>query len=93
MEINMGVFTKNYYSDSLFRGTRNFNIRKNSDSLNYFAKTFNISSRITYDLCCINFNPTFLIYKNDEANGNGHFKLYVVGSMEVLSTTAKTSLQ
>lgn len=28
MGINVGVFTKNYYSDSLFRGTRYLNIKK-----------------------------------------------------------------
>lgn len=87
---NIGVFTKNYYSDSLFRGIGKFNVRNTNDTLNYNVKTINRYSRIVYDVYGAYFNPTFFI-KSSTTNEGGQFRLYLNASLEVLSTTAKTN--
>jgi len=89
--VNTGIFTKNYYADSVNRGIGNFNLRNGNDTLTYNAKMIERSANIVYDIYGAYINPTFLLVQKDKANGNGHFRLYVNLSAEVLSTTAKTS--
>jgi hypothetical protein len=89
--VNAGIFTKNYYADSIYRGVGTFKIRNGNDTLTYNSKMIERSANIVYDIYGAYINPTFLLIQKDKANGNGHFRLYFNLSAEVLSTTAKTS--
>lgn len=89
--VNTGIFTKNYYADSIYRGIGNFKIRNGNDTLTYNAKMIERSANLVYDIYGAYLNPTVLLVQKDKANGSGHFRLYFNLSAEILSTNAKTS--
>jgi hypothetical protein len=88
--INTGVFTKDFYVDTISVIDKIFNIKKASDPNNYIEKRYGTYAKNVISVVGAYANPTFLLaHPTDEKNSS--FRIYAVASIEVLATSIKTT--
>jgi hypothetical protein len=88
--INVGVFTKNFYADSVYTGMGTFNVQKPGDDVYYARKTYKRYAKNVFSVLGAYANPTYLLASNDDAKKSS-LRIYGVVSMEVLATSIKTT--
>jgi hypothetical protein len=85
-----GVFTKDFYADSVYTGTGIFNVQKPGDTINYARKTYKRYAKNEFSVLGAYANPTYLIAYVDDAKKSS-LRIYGVVSLEVLATSIKTT--
>jgi len=88
--INVGVFTKNFYADSVYTGVGTFNVKKPGDTINYARKTYRRYAKNVFSVLGAYANPTYLLVNADDAKKSS-LRIYGVASLEVLATSIKTT--
>lgn len=88
--INVGVFTKNFYADSVYTGVGTFNVQKPGDDLYYARKTYKRYAKNVFSVLGAYANPTYLLTGVDDGKKSS-LRIYGVLSVEVLATSIKTT--
>ncbi|MBD1385968.1 hypothetical protein IDJ75_11810 [Mucilaginibacter rigui] len=86
---NAGVFTKSFYTDSVYTGRGVFNIKKLNDTIYYAQNTYYRFAKKEFNTVGAYFNPTYLIANNDRNKAS--LRIYINASFEVLWNSIKTT--